>query len=290
MWWMTACLAVAGCSVDPLRDGDLSCPCADGFVCVGDRCIVDDDPRPEDAARRDTGLPPVIDAAIGIDSGVAPMDVGPVLVDTGTDAASIDSGPIDTGAPTFDVGVANDVLQHYAPSACASLGIVGPPPEYVQAYYGAWTPPASRPFLATAVAIDVYGGELNGNDRCRTAFPTEMIVFAGSGRPPESPTIIFRAPIPAAAEAQVRTVRMSLTTPHRLAAGDKLFVAVQIASQGALTTCVLGCLQSSPPPQINYRSSTRMPPFQWVDLGVSSSGQTTAIPILLGVRAFGRIE
>jgi hypothetical protein len=102
---LAALATAAGCIVDPVAIEGKGCPCAAGYRCVNQVCVLEHDAGPEDAPLRDDG---VTDAPVDTVADVAadapadapgPMD-GPTdapVTDAPPDAPALDDAPPDTG-------------------------------------------------------------------------------------------------------------------------------------------------------------------------------------------------
>lgn len=139
--------------------------------------------------------------------------------------------------------------------------------------------PPSYPFLVGAVEYDLTGPAFS--PFCDPSLPHDVIVFVGRSATTAPPTPnpssskgYARLHVPAGDNSTSdRTIHLALPSVMTLAAGQQLFVSVQMASNSSLSrsVCVKYCSEPSPELNLDYWSNAAAEPYAWADL-VSAFG------------------
>lgn len=266
-------LLFAGCTISPLDDELLPCPCTDGFTCVEDFCVRDD-ARRDAGPGRDAGVleldaaPSDVDGAMQVDAFVADLDGGSSEPDAPApmpDAfVAIDAAtPLDTGVVAADGGGGPITLQGYFQGTCGTGALrLGPSATDESPALAARLVPADVAGMVTAVHFELAGSSTIS--ACNAGVAVRVYVWAGFGETPAAMPLASPIAIPGVSDGvNGREIDITLPSPVALVAGASLFVAVEADSGDVL--CMATCLRGDADPMLAYGSFALVPTgtFSW---------------------------
>lgn len=246
-----AASSLGGCYITSLGADDLACPCAEGYTCVGERCVRAsrrDGGLDEDAGIDDTG-PSVVDAALEDTSTLA--GDGSFDDAAGFDAALDDASPID--AFVDDVAGPDAAMPDAAMVDAATPATLRafPNPTCTTGYFAAVGASGGRRALAgrmvatEAVSVSTIRLRIEGASRasdCDSSPSFTIYAWAEAAGTPASsaPHDAMQMTTPTASSADPnRDITFSLPSSIAIAAGQQLTVAVEgPANRGV---CIRSC-------------------------------------------------
>jgi hypothetical protein len=218
----------------------------------------------------------------------ASADADAAIADDGGDggASDADAAPANDGGDAGDGEAGPLRITNVAPGTSCVLSATWPLVfEYGQWYATRLTPP-SYPFVVAQVDYEILHGMLGGQD-CHADYAHRVQIYKSTtldgGAPPVTPTVLADVAVSAGAAANHVSV-VTLPSPVTLAAGEDLFVAVEMvgtvvdggADGGpAHSICLSICGgQSNAPLTRDWWSNATSPPYgNWRSL--PSYGITT---------------
>jgi hypothetical protein len=191
------------------------------------------------------------------------------------DAAVPDAAAADADVADAEVADANpNVLLTNRTPSCSPHTIFALPAEEGQYAASRLTPP-SYPFRVDAVRIQLAALEAS----CKGSGAHHVLVFRGTdAAPAASPVLDATLSVPAGDPPPLgsRVERLPLDTPITLAAGEHLFVAIEMVGQSPAELCVLACGEDGADDR-NYWSNAVAAPFPWATMASFNLDETFLI-------------
>lgn len=216
--------------------------------------------------------------AMDVDSGTVRMDGGAPTSDAGPGA---DGGPTtdaggggsDGGGMPADGGPSTGLTN--TPAACAMTGYTTADVANAGHYAATRLTPPSTPYTVTSI----YYTLAHDPGTCDADQAHQVLVFTGTGTmPPATPagvTLAIAPPATPTTAGDARLVERRLDTPLVVAAGESLYVAVQMV-RGTTPLCLYECLDPGTADR-NWWSAGTTAPFPWRTLASYGNDGTLMI-------------